>query len=65
MTTKFGIGIVFRKAQVSAKYNCPTSTVTLVHVSSFIYFRICKYNEIDLNKNKKNTMIGFTISCQG
>ena len=29
MTTKFGIGIVFRKAQVSAKYNCPTSTVTL------------------------------------
>ena len=29
MTTKFGMGIVFRKAQVSAKYNCPTSTVTL------------------------------------
>ena len=34
MTTKSGIwivslGIVFRKAQVSAKYNCPTSTVTL------------------------------------
>ena len=29
MTTKFGIGIVFRKAQVSAKYNCPTSTATL------------------------------------
>ena len=29
MTTKFGIGIVFRKAQVSAKYNCPASTVTL------------------------------------
>ena len=29
MTTKFGIGIVFRKAQVSAKYNCPTSTITL------------------------------------
>ena len=29
MATKFGIGIVFRKAQVSAKYNCPTSTVTL------------------------------------
>ena len=29
MTTKFGIGIVFRKAQVSAKFNCPTSAVTL------------------------------------
>ena len=29
MTTKFDIGIVSRKAQVSAKYNCPTSTVTL------------------------------------
>ena len=29
MTTKFGVRIVFRKAQVSAKYNCPTSTVTL------------------------------------
>ena len=29
MTTKFGIGIVFRKAQVTAKHSCPTSTVTL------------------------------------
>ena len=31
MTTKFGIGIVFRKAhvQLSAKFHCPTSTVTL------------------------------------
>ena len=29
MTIKFGTGIVFRMAQVSAKYNCPTSTVTL------------------------------------
>ena len=29
MTTKFGIGIVFRKAQVSAIYNCLTSTVAL------------------------------------
>ena len=29
MTTKFGIGIVFRQAQVSAKFYCPTSTVTL------------------------------------
>ena len=29
MTTKFGLGIVFRKAQVSAKFHCPTSTVTL------------------------------------
>ena len=27
--TKFCIGIVFRKAQVSAKFHCPTSTVTL------------------------------------
>ena len=29
MTTKFGVGIVFRKAQVSAKFYCPTSTETL------------------------------------
>ena len=29
MTTKFGVGIVFRKAQVSAKFHCPASTVTL------------------------------------
>ena len=29
MTTKSGIGIVFRKAQMSAKFHCPTSTVTL------------------------------------
>ena len=29
MTTKFGIGIVFTKTQVSAKFHCPTSTVTL------------------------------------
>ena len=29
MTTKFGIGIVFSKAQVPAKYNRPTSTATL------------------------------------
>ena len=29
MTTEFGIGIAFRKAQVSAKFSCPTSTVTL------------------------------------
>ena len=28
MTTKFGIGIVFGKAQVSAKFDCPTLTVT-------------------------------------
>ena len=28
---------------------------SLVQFSSFIYFRICKYNDIDLNKNKKNT----------
>ena len=29
MTTKLGVGIVFRKAQVFAKFHCPTSTVTL------------------------------------
>ena len=29
MTTKFAIGIVFRKAEVSAQFHCPTSTVTL------------------------------------
>ena len=29
MTTKFGVGIVFMKAQVSAKFHCPTSTATL------------------------------------
>ena len=29
MTTKFAIGIVFRKAEVSAKFYCPTSTVAL------------------------------------
>ena len=29
MTTKIGVGIVFRKVQVSAKFHCPASTVTL------------------------------------
>ena len=29
MTTKFGVGIVFRKARVSAKFHCSSSTVTL------------------------------------
>ena len=29
MTTKFGVGIVFRKAQLSAKFHCPASTVTV------------------------------------
>ena len=29
MTAKFGIWIVFRKTQVSAKFRCPISTVTL------------------------------------
>ena len=29
MTPKFGVGIVFRKTQVSAKFRCPISTVTL------------------------------------
>ena len=29
MTTKFGAGIVFMKAQVCAKFHCPTSAVTL------------------------------------
>ena len=29
MTAKFGAGIVFRKAQVSAKFHCSASTVTL------------------------------------
>ena len=28
MTTKFGVGIVFRKAQLSAEFHCPASTVT-------------------------------------
>ena len=30
MTAKFGVGIVFMKARVSAKFHCPTSTVTLM-----------------------------------
>ena len=29
MTTRFAIGIAFRSAEVSAKFHCPTSTVTL------------------------------------
>ena len=29
MKTKFGVGIVFRKTQVSAKFHCPTLTITL------------------------------------
>ena len=29
MTTIFAAGIVFRKAEVSAKFHCPTSKVTL------------------------------------
>ena len=29
MTTKFAIGMFFWKAEVSAKFHCPTSTVTL------------------------------------
>ena len=29
MTIKFGIRIVFRKAQVCAKFHCPSSAVTL------------------------------------
>ena len=29
MTIKFGIGMVFRKAQMSAKFHCPSSTVIL------------------------------------
>ena len=29
MTTKFGVRIVFGKARESAKFHCPTSTVTL------------------------------------
>ena len=29
MTTKFGTGIVFRKAQVCNKFHCPSSAVTL------------------------------------
>ena len=29
MTTKFGVGIAFRKAQLPAKFHCPAITVTL------------------------------------
>ena len=29
MTTKFGVGIDFRKAQLSEKFHCLASTVTL------------------------------------
>ena len=29
MTAKFGVGIVFKKAQMSAKFHCPAPTVTL------------------------------------
>ena len=29
MTTNFGVGILFKEAQLSAKFHCPASTVTL------------------------------------
>ena len=29
MTTKFGVRIIYRKAQVCAKFHCPNSAVTL------------------------------------
>ena len=29
MTTKFDVGISFKKANLSVKFHCPTSTVTL------------------------------------
>ena len=48
MTTKFGIGILFRKAQVSAKFNCPTSTVTLF--SEYGERRICSSPVIQSQK---------------
>ena len=48
MTTKFGIRILFRKAQVSAKFNCPTSTVTLF--SEYGERRICSSPVIQSQK---------------
>ena len=29
MATKFGVGIVFRQAQMCAKFHCPASALTL------------------------------------
>ena len=53
MTTKFGIGIVFRKAQVSAKFHCPTSTVTLF--SKYREGRIHSSPVIERQKRQANS----------
>ena len=55
MTTKFGIGIVFRKAQVSAKFNCPTSTSKLF--SKHGERRICSSPVIKSQKRGHQTLV--------
>ena len=53
MTTKFGTGIVFRKAEVSSKFHCPTSTVTLF--SEYGQGRIRSSPVIDSQKRPANS----------
>ena len=55
MTTKFGIGIVFGKAQVSAKFHCPTSTVTLF--SKYGEGRIRSSPVIESQKHSGGTIV--------
>ena len=54
MTTKFGIRIVFRKAEVSGKFHCPTSTVTLF--SEYREGRIRSSPDIESQKRSANSV---------
>ena len=63
MTTRFGTGIAFRKAQVSAKFHCPTSTVTLF--SEYGEGRIRSFPVIESQKRPANSsgIIVYNYPC--
>ena len=58
MRTKFGIGIIFRKAQLSAKFHCPASTVTLFSKDGEV---IESHSSPVIENQKRPTSSGETI----
>ena len=69
MITKFAIGIVSRKAEVSAKFHCPTSTVTLFSGYGEGRIRSSLVIEIQRRPTDSNATIVYNypyhVRCQG
>ena len=63
MTTNFSVGIVFMKAQVSAKFHCPASTVTLFSEDGKGRIRSCLVIESQKRLAASGRTIGYNNPC--